>query len=296
MQGRTSIKHAKTRNQAIHPGTRLAPTATNPPQVTSLHATHPSLHIPAVPSHSQGHQYDLFNTDHCYSNASHKTPYHFDVGNNNYSAQTFVPNLSTQAPAYQQHAQPYATTPPTSVFMPSGHSNEPTGIPMIQPQAGMAGGTNLTGYYNVPMPVGDDKPPQHQWLDMDYAGERSPPLTSPPMSPSEVPENYPPAASSSRQARAESAGTNDERRRPRDHHRKEIEERAAEKRKTAVKRLSHVLAVRTNGLPENGLANQLVMAAEQLEEDGRTIAGLKKENSELKRENANLKKELARRN
>ena len=53
--------------------------------------------------------------------------------------------------------------------------------------------------------------------------------------------------------------------RQRDPHRKEIEGRAAEKRKSAVKRLSHVLAIRTQGLPENGLANQLHMAADQLE-------------------------------
>ena len=53
--------------------------------------------------------------------------------------------------------------------------------------------------------------------------------------------------------------------RDRDPHRKKIEYRAAVKRKEAVKKLQHVLAVRTKGLPENGLANQLQMAADQLE-------------------------------
>jgi len=65
---------------------------------------------------------------------------------------------------------------------------------------------------------------------------------------------------------AEGSGlSEDAKKRIRDPHRKEIEGRAAEKRKSAVKRLSHVLAVRTQGLPENGLANQLHMAADQLE-------------------------------
>jgi hypothetical protein len=53
--------------------------------------------------------------------------------------------------------------------------------------------------------------------------------------------------------------------RERDPHRKEIETRAADKRKSAVKKLQHVLAVRTKRLPENGIANQMGMAAEQME-------------------------------
>ena len=54
-------------------------------------------------------------------------------------------------------------------------------------------------------------------------------------------------------------------RRDRDPRRKLIEDKAATKRKTATNRFAKVLANRINGLPENGLANQLNMAAEQME-------------------------------
>jgi len=65
------------------------------------------------------------------------------------------------------------------------------------------------------------------------------------------------------------------------------------KRKDAVKRLQHVLAARTRGLPENGLANQLHMAADQLEEDGKTIGQLQREKKAVEKENGDLKKQLA---
>jgi hypothetical protein len=51
----------------------------------------------------------------------------------------------------------------------------------------------------------------------------------------------------------------------RDQRRKDIEARAAVKRKQAIRRLSLVLAARTHGLPEAGLANQLTLAADKLE-------------------------------
>jgi hypothetical protein len=84
-------------------------------------------------------------------------------------------------------------------------------------------------------------------------------FTSPPPSPTSPPSNLGETAFSvdSKQPVME--------KRPRDPHRKEIENRAADKRKLSVKRLQNVLAVRTRGLPENGLANQLHMAADQLE-------------------------------
>jgi hypothetical protein len=79
---------------------------------------------------------------------------------------------------------------------------------------------------------------------------------SPPMTPSSVADNADMDAGTSQSAQDK---------RPRDKHRKEIENRAAEKRKSAVKKLQRVLSIRTQGLPENGLANQLHMAADQLE-------------------------------
>jgi len=81
--------------------------------------------------------------------------------------------------------------------------------------------------------------------------------------------------------------------RDRDPHRKKIEYRAAVKRKEAVKKLQHVLAMRTKGLPENGLANQLQMAADQLEEDGKTILQLQLENKTQKKRIAELEKVVA---
>jgi len=121
--------------------------------------------------------------------------------------------------------------------------------------------------------------------------EKSPPINSPPMSPDQddslfADENKPSSSSNN-----PNAGGGDKRQR--DPHRKEIECRAADKRKSAVKRLNHVLAARTRGLPENGLANQLHMASDQLEEDGKTIISLKKEASDLKKQNATLKSENA---
>jgi hypothetical protein len=59
--------------------------------------------------------------------------------------------------------------------------------------------------------------------------------------------------------------TNSEPEKHRDPRRKVIEAKAAGKRKKATSRLSLVLADRTKGLPEPGLANQLSMAADLLE-------------------------------
>jgi hypothetical protein len=51
----------------------------------------------------------------------------------------------------------------------------------------------------------------------------------------------------------------------RDLHRKQIEDRAANKRKSATNKFAKVLANRINSMPENGLANQLNMAAKLME-------------------------------
>jgi hypothetical protein len=79
--------------------------------------------------------------------------------------------------------------------------------------------------------------------------------------------------------------------RTRDPRREEIETKAADKRKQAVKRLSSVLASRTQSLPENGLANLLSAATDQLLEDGQTVARLINEIGLLKEEIDTLKRE-----
>lgn len=136
--------------------------------------------------------------------------------------------------------------------------------------------------HNVGSPVAQGK---ERYTAMDIEEKPGDGETSPPDSPSSTPDN-----NFADSAPSQSASDN---KRPRDKHRKEIENRAAEKRKTAVKKLQRVLSIRTQGLPENGLANQLHMAADQLDEDGRTINQLKHDKSALKKKCDELQKSVA---
>lgn len=73
--------------------------------------------------------------------------------------------------------------------------------------------------------------------------------------------------------------------------RKVIEDKAADKRKAAINYHAKVLANRINALPENGLANQLNMAAEQMKSDGKRITQLEIDKRNLERQVVSLTRE-----
>lgn len=87
-------------------------------------------------------------------------------------------------------------------------------------------------------------------------------------------------------------GTGTRKVRERDPHRRKIEARASEKRKQAFKELSQALVDRTKGLPENGIANQVLLAVDLIRDDGAEVDQLRTENRRLIVENGTLKRRV----